>query len=555
MSDTAASTGATSIKDIPASAGLRTRQAPVVKTGMKDVARDMRHEASAGTHAVGETAATAAGRPIGVRAAKHAAGDALHAAGTVVDGAKKGIQIGLSKSFSDTFSDTDDIANIGSGIGRRSMSAGTKMAAASPKSARRAVKAGAGTVRVTGKAVSSAKSMLAKAKMSKVERQAVKIAAREAREAVALSSRVGAAATRMAQAAVAKIAAIVASAVSVPVMVVAVVCAAVIALVTMVTSFLPMFQDGAESGSGVVVGVPAEYQGDVEKAGSICALVTGPVIAAQIVAESNWNPGARSYVGAQGIAQFMPSTWASAGKDGDGDGKADINNPHDQIYSQGVYMCSLADSVQRDLKSGRLTGDPLELTIASYNAGLGNVERYGTIPPFAETQTYVKKIIASAANYTDAGEGGEAAGGEAGTLKPPMKLQADKYHVDLAAMGIPATDTTYQAFQCTWWASVRRAKIGKPVDGHMGNGGQWDDTARSLGYPISKTAKAGDVIVFEPGVLGADGYYGHVAVVEQVRDNGDILISEASRSWMAVATRTITAAQLKASSAGVTFIH
>ena len=251
----------------------------------------------------------------------------------------------------------------------------------------------------------------------------------------------------------------------------------------------------------------------------------------------------------------MPSTWASAGKDGDGDGKADINNPHDQIYSQGVYMCSLADSVQRDLKSGRLTGDPLELTIASYNAGLGNVERYGTIPPFAETQTYVKKIIASAANYTDAGEGGEAAGGEAGTLKPPMKLQADKYHVDLAAMGIPATDTTYQAFQCTWWASVRRAKIGKPVDGHMGNGGQWDDTARSLGYPISKTAKAGDVIVFEPGVLGADGYYGHVAVVEQVRDNGDILISEASRSWMAVATRTITAAQLKASSAGVTFIH
>ncbi len=555
MSDTAASTGAASIKDIPASAGLRTRQAPVVKTGMKDVARDMRHEASAGTHAVGETAATAAGRPIGVRAAKHAAGDALHAAGTVVDGAKKGIQIGLSKSFSDTFSDTDDIANIGSGIGRRSMSAGTKMAAASPKSARRAVKAGAGTVRVTGKAVSSAKSMLAKAKMSKVERQAVKIAAREAREAVALSSRVGAAATRMAQAAVAKIAAIVASAVSVPVMVVAVVCAAVIALVTMVTSFLPMFQDGAESGSGVVVGVPAEYQGDVEKAGSICALVTGPVIAAQIVAESNWNPGARSYVGAQGIAQFMPSTWASAGKDGDGDGKADINNPHDQIYSQGVYMCSLADSVQRDLKSGRLTGDPLELTIASYNAGLGNVERYGTIPPFAETQTYVKKIIASAANYTDAGEGGEAAGGEAGTLKPPMKLQADKYHVDLAAMGIPATDTTYQAFQCTWWASVRRAKIGKPVDGHMGNGGQWDDTARSLGYPISKTAKAGDVIVFEPGVLGADGYYGHVAVVEQVRGNGDILISEASRSWMAVATRTITAAQLKASSAGVTFIH
>ena len=554
MSDTSASTSAAGIKDIPASAGLRTRHAPTAKPIMKDAERNMRDEVG-GAYTAGEPVKTATGRPVGVRIAKHAGGDALHAVGTAADVMRKGVKTGFSKSFSDTFSDTDDVSSIGSSIASRGMSAGTKTMAASPKSAYKTVKAGAGTVRVTGKAVSSAKSLFAKAKMYKAERHAVKIAAYEAKEVAALSSRVGAAMTCVAHAAIAKIAAIVASAVSVPVMVVAVVCAAVIALVTMITSFLPMFHDGAESSSGVVVGVPAEYQADVEKAGSICPLVTGPIIAAQIVAESNWNPGARSYAGAQGIAQFMPHTWTSAGKDGDGDGKADINNPHDQIYSQGAYMCSLADSVQRDLKAGKLTGDPLELTIASYNAGLGNVQRYGTIPPFNETQTYVKKIVSSAANYTDIGEGGEAAGGEAGTLKPPMKLQSDKYHVDLAAMGIPATDTTYQAFQCTWWASVRRAKIGKPVDGHMGNGGQWDDTARSLGYPIGKTAKAGDVIVFEAGVLGADGYYGHVAVVEQVKDNGDILISEASRSWMAVATRSITAAQLKASSAGVTFIH
>lgn len=554
MSDTAASTGAASIKDIPASEGLRTHHS-AARTVMHPLGQDVRNEVGAAVQTTGGKVTTATGRAIGVRVAKHAGGDVLRAGGIIKDGAKKGIKAGLSRSLCDTFADTDSVSSIGTDIGKRSVSAGVNMAAASPKSAYRTVKAGVGTVRVTGKAVSSAKNMFAKARMSKAQRHAVKLAAREAKEAVAFSSRVAAAATRIVRAAAAKIAAIVASAVSVPVMVVAAVCAAVIAMVTMVTSFIPMFHDGAEGGSVTVAGVPAEYQDDVEKAGTICPLVTGSVIAAQIAAESNWNPLARSSAGAQGIAQFMPGTWKTSGKDGDGDGRADITNPHDQIYSEGMYMCSLADSVQQDLKSGTLTGDPLELTIASYNAGLGNVQRYGTIPPFAETQTYVKKIIASAANYTGMPEGGEAAGGEAGTLKPAMKLQADKYHVDLAAMGIPATDTTYQAFQCTWWASVRRARIGKPVDGHMGNGGQWDDTARSLVYPTGKTATAGDVIVFEAGVLGADGYYGHVAVVEQVRDNGDILISEASRSWMAVATRTITAAQLKTNSAGVTFIH
>lgn len=88
---------------------------------------------------------------------------------------------------------------------------------------------------------------------------------------------------------------------------------------------------GSNASESTVSGVPAEYEADVIRAGSICQVVTPSIIAAQIDQESNWNPKAGSSAGAQGIAQFMPSTWASAGKDGDGDGKADIWNPHDAI--------------------------------------------------------------------------------------------------------------------------------------------------------------------------------------------------------------------------------
>lgn len=452
--------------------------------------------------------------------------------------------------------DVDDEELHDSKLGAISSKA-SKAGKHAPKLAGKGARATRGTVRVTGKAASSAKSMFAKAAAARAKRGVAQVAAKETHAIASTSMRLTATVARAVSAVAAKLAALAASVASVPVMVVAAVCAAVIALVTMVTSFLPMFHDGAEERArGAVMGVPAEYDADVIRAGGICPLVTGPVIAAQIEAESNWSPSATSPVGATGIAQFMPATWSGAGKDGDGDGKADIHNSHDQIFSQGHYMCALADSVQNDLKAGRLTGDPLQLTLAAYNAGLGNVQHYRRIPPFEETQNYVTKIIANAARYerTD-GEDIESEGGEAGELEPKMKMQADKYHVDLNAMGISSADTTYQAFQCTWWAATRRAHIGKPVDGHMGNGGQWDDTARRLGMKTGKSARAGDVIVFELGVLGADGTYGHVGVVEQVKDNGDILISESSRGWMAVATRTITAAQLKANSAGVTFIH
>lgn len=327
--------------------------------------------------------------------------------------------------------------------------------------------------------------------------------------------------------------------------------AVMVAVLALLMAVMGAFMASGASASAEVRGVPAEYEADVIRAGSICELITPPVIAAQIEAESGWDPDAASPAGAVGIAQFMPSTWTSRGMDGDGDGVADINDPHDQIWSQGNYMCSLAAQVESAKTAGTISGDSLQLTLAAYNAGFGNVTAYGGVPPFAETTGYVSGILIAIARYTASGGGGTTAG----TLDVPLVMQSDGYHVDIAAMGIPATDTTYQVFQCTWWASVRRASIGRPVDGYMGNGGDWNDTALRLGYPVSSTPQPGDVICFEPGVHGSDPYYGHVGVVEIVNPDGSILISQSGRGWMSVVTETISAGEIAAMGSGVSFIH
>lgn len=333
--------------------------------------------------------------------------------------------------------------------------------------------------------------------------------------------------------------------------------AAVMAVVAVLTAVLSVFvSKEPETEGGDVQNVPAEYLADVKRAGSICQVVTPSIIAAQIDQESNWNPKAGSSAGAQGIAQFMPSTWASAGKDGDGDGKADIWNPHDAIWSQGNYMCGLASQVETAKKSGKLTGDTLQLTLAAYNAGIYAVMRYGSVPPYAETTKYVQRIVElSRTKYAASGGGNGDSGPTAGTLKPKL-VMSDGYHVDIEKMGLHYTRfPDYDTYQCTWWAAMRRNQIGKPVDAHMGNGAQWNDTAARLGYKVSNNPKPGDVMCFEGGVLGSDGYYGHVAVVEQVNSDGSILISQSGTGWMAVVAQTISAAQLKANAAGVSFIH
>ena len=100
------------------------------------------------------------------------------------------------------------------------------------------------------------------------------------------------------------------------------------------------------------------------------------LLAAQLYAESNFNPFARSPAGAQGIAQFIPGTARAYGL-------SDPFDPEQAIDAQARLMADL-------LK--QFGGKPA-LALAAYNAGAGAVRRHGGIPPYAETRGYVAKIL------------------------------------------------------------------------------------------------------------------------------------------------------------------
>lgn len=149
---------------------------------------------------------------------------------------------------------------------------------------------------------------------------------------------------------------------------------------------------------GGAIVVPAEFTPVIKAAAERCPAVPAEILAAQIAAESSWDPTAVSHAGAQGIAQFMPSTWEQYGLDGDGDGAADVWNPIDAIHSAAALNC-----VNRKLVK-EVPGDRLTNILAAYNAGHGAVRKYNGLPPFPETENYVDKILGAASTLTFAGE-------------------------------------------------------------------------------------------------------------------------------------------------------
>ena len=90
--------------------------------------------------------------------------------------------------------------------------------------------------------------------------------------------------------------------------------------------------------------------------------------------ESGWNPGARSHKGATGLAQLMPATAQRLG--------VDMHNPHQNLEGGARYLRMMYDRF-----------GSWRLALAAYNAGPLAVERHGGVPPYRETQNYVRVIL------------------------------------------------------------------------------------------------------------------------------------------------------------------
>lgn len=250
---------------------------------------------------------------------------------------------------------------------------------------------------------------------------------------------------------------------------------------------------GAAAG-GVSDRVPAEYAADVIRAGSLCPEITPALIAAQIQQESGWQTHAESSAAAKGISQFIDSTWAAMGTDGDGDGIADVNNPHDAIYSQGKYMCDNVANIKPLLASGAVTGDIAELALAAYNAGLGAVQTHGGIPPYAETRAYVATITAQAPSFAAPAAGG--GGTMAAAIEWARGIAADDTH------GYTLGATGPGDYDCSGLvqAALARAGIDLPRTAH-------EQAQGGTTIPSLDQAQPGDLLFW-----GDPAHYYHVAL-------------------------------------------
>jgi len=123
--------------------------------------------------------------------------------------------------------------------------------------------------------------------------------------------------------------------------------------------------------------------------------VDARLIVAILIIESGFNPNATSRSGAMGLGQLMPATAAGLG----------ISKPYDSMENLYGTVRTIRGHLERyNKQTGGDDFQALILSLAAYNAGSGAVKRHGGVPPYAETQAYVRKV--SSVYYQLCGQSG-----------------------------------------------------------------------------------------------------------------------------------------------------
>lgn len=168
---------------------------------------------------------------------------------------------------------------------------------------------------------------------------------------------------------------------------------------------------------------PADLDAIFEEASATYGV---PVLLLKAIAktESNFNPNAVSSAGAVGVMQLMPTTASSLGV-------TNSYDPYENIMGGAKLMAQLLS---------KYNGNTV-LSLAAYNAGSGNVDKYGGIPPFTETQNYVRKVVA----YMNGGFSASTASSTSSSTQDTKSQLIEAIYTALNTKVIPAdtssTDT------------------------------------------------------------------------------------------------------------------
>ncbi|MCW3008859.1 MAG: Lytic transglycosylase catalytic [Solirubrobacterales bacterium] len=149
------------------------------------------------------------------------------------------------------------------------------------------------------------------------------------------------------------------------------------------TSFQSMLQQATatQTSTAATSGDSTAYDAMIQQAAQANG-IDPSLLKGLIRQESGFDPNARSGAGASGLTQLMPSTAA-------GLGVSDTTDPQQSIDGGAKYLREQLDAFGGDQTKA----------LAAYNAGAGAVRKYGGVPPYAETQNYVTRVLGYANEY------------------------------------------------------------------------------------------------------------------------------------------------------------